>query len=335
MYWSMSVSYWLTLLLALPTSLLVVRMFIFQHDCGHRSFFRSKRANDLVGSILGLVTFTPYHAWRREHAKHHATSGDLDRRGKAGEIWTLTVDEYRESSWWRRFCYRSYRSPLVLFGLGPFYQFVIHQRLAFLIPKAWKAERRSIHQTNLGLLMCASLLSWLIGPWHLLAVQLPIMVLSASIGVWMFYVQHQFEDAFWESSENWDYVRAALDGSSYYRLPRTLQWFSGNIGFHHIHHLDARIPNYHLQACHDNNPEFGTVPQFSFWESLSCIKVSLWDERQKKMVSFATAAAMSDAFAPAMETKAIPPSQLVPRVVPVVPSVDSSPQYEVLSNSRR
>ncbi len=290
MYWSLSISYWLTLLLAVPTSLLVVRLFIFQHDCGHRSFFKSKKANDLVGSFLGIITFTPYHAWRREHASHHATSGDLDRRGKSGEIWTMTVDEFNQAGWFRRLRYRAYRNPLVLFGLGPLYQFVIHHRLAFALPSAWKMERRSINQTNLGLLLTAIALSWLVGPVSFLIVQLPIIGLAAFIGVWMFYVQHQFEEAVWESGENWDYVQAALGGSSYYRLPKILQWFTGNIGLHHIHHLDSRIPNYNLQSCHDTNPEFQQVKQLSLLESLSCAKLRLWDERRHKMVGFDAAA---------------------------------------------
>ena len=286
MVWSVNVSLWLTAAILIPTSLLVVRLFIIQHDCGHRSFFRNKNVNDWVGSFLGIITFTPYHAWRREHAAHHATSSDLDRRGKAGEIWTMTVDEYREASWARRLKYRLYRNPLVLFGVGPFYHFIIHQRLPFVIAKVCRLERQSIHWTNAALLIYGIAMSFIIGPLTFLALQLPVMTLAGSIGVFLFYVQHQFEDTFWESSENWDYVQAALDGSSHYRLPRLLQWFTGNIGLHHIHHLDLRIPNYNLQSCHNENPEFQDVKQLSLWESLMCINVKLWDEEQRKMVGF-------------------------------------------------
>lgn len=290
MYFSLSVSYWLTLLISIPTALFVVRLFIFQHDCGHRSFFKSKKTNDFIGAMLSVITFTPYHSWRREHAAHHATSGDLDRRGKSGEIWTLTVEEYYESSWTRRLCYRLYRNPFMLLGFGPFYHFVIHQRLAFVWAKSRKLERRSIHLTNLGLLAFCAAMSWLMGPVNFLLIQLPIISIAAMVGVWMFYVQHQFEEAFWEPSENWDYVQAALEGSSHYRLPKFLQWCTGNIGLHHIHHLDGRIPNYHLQACHDNNPEFQGVIEFSIMESLACLHVRLWSDELQKMVSFREAA---------------------------------------------
>ncbi len=285
MYWCLSISYWLTLLLAVPTALLTVRLFIIQHDCGHRSFFKSKRANDLVGSLLGILTCTPYHNWRREHALHHATSGDLERRGKSGEIWTLTVEEYRQAHWLLRLKYRLYRNPLILFVFGAPYHFVIHQRLTYLIPKTWKRERRGVHLNNLGLLLAFAGISLLIGPLYTLIIQLPVMTIAATVGVWLFYVQHQYEDAFWER-EDWDYVDAAIAGSSYYRLPKILQWFTGNIGLHHIHHLDSKIPNYHLQKCHNENPAFHEVTQFSLRESIPCMFLKLWDEEQGKMVGF-------------------------------------------------
>ncbi|MFT7641392.1 MAG: omega-6 fatty acid desaturase (delta-12 desaturase) [Pirellulaceae bacterium] len=306
MYLSLSVSYWLTLLISVPTALFVVRLFIFQHDCGHRSFFKSKRTNDILGAMLSVITFTPYHAWRREHAAHHATSGDLDRRGKSGEIWTLTIEEYYESSWLRRLGYRLYRNPVLLFGLGPFYHFVIHQRLVFIWPKARKLERRSIFLTNLSLLAFAGVLSWIMGPLNFLAVQLPVISIAAVVGVWMFYVQHQFEEAFWESSENWDYVQAALDGSSHFRLPKLLRWCTGNIGLHHIHHLDGRIPNYYLQACHDSNPEFQEVVEFSIMESFACMHVRLWNDELQKMVSFSEAASFIRQRAANLPSESIP-----------------------------
>ncbi len=288
-YLSLSVSWWLTMAMAFPTAMLIIRMFIFQHDCGHRSFFRSKRANDLVGQMLSVITLTPYHAWRREHAMHHASSGDLDRRGRAGEIWTMTLQEYREASWLWRFTYRGFRNPFVLFVIGPFIQFVFRQRFAFELPKEWKRERRNVYLTNLGILCLFGTLSWFLGLGTVLAIQLPVMAIASSVGVWLFYIQHQYEDAFWENNEDWDYVQAALAGSSHLRLPKWLQWFTGNIGLHHIHHLDARIPNYQLQACHDNNPELQDVVELTLWSSLGCANMKLWDESQRKMVGFKAA----------------------------------------------
>jgi omega-6 fatty acid desaturase (delta-12 desaturase) len=286
MYFCLSISYWLTLALALPTALLLIRLFILQHDCGHRSFFESKRANDLVGSLLGVLTCTPYACWRREHAMHHACSGDLDRRGKAGEILTMTVGEYRRANWLQRLYYRVYRHPFVLFGFGAFYQFVIRQRFTNQVPKTWRKERLSVHLTNAGLLLLVLLMCWLVGPLNFLLIQVPVMFLAAGIGVWLFYMQHQYEDAYWERTEEWDYVQAAMAGSSYYRLPKLLQWFTGSIGLHHIHHLDARIPNYRLQSCHDANPELQQVHEFRLWESIGCTHAKLWDESQQKMVGF-------------------------------------------------
>lgn len=289
-YLSLSVSYWLTLPLCLLTALLAVRMFIFQHDCGHRSFFKSKKANDTVGFLLGLVTMTPYHGWRREHAIHHANSGDLDRRGRGqGEIRVMTVNEYRNASRMKRLLYRIYRSPPILFCLGPFYEFVIRQRFTFFLPKAWKRERRSVYWLNLMLAGAVALMCWLVGPLSFLMVHLPIILLSTQIGVWLFYVQHQYEEAFYEHAEQWDYVEAAMAGSSHYQLPKVLQWFTGNIGLHHIHHLDCRIPNYRLQRCHDEQPEMRAVKTLTIRESFKCIFVKLWDEDQKKMVGFKAA----------------------------------------------
>lgn len=289
MYASLSYSYWLTLALLPFASLTLVRLFIFQHDCGHRSFFESKKWNDRVGRVLGVLLLTPYEFWRRAHASHHATSGDLDRRGKSGEVYTLTVKEYQDSSRMTRFFYRLYRNPIVLFCIGPFFQFVIRQRFAFELPKTWKKERRGIYWTNFGIFVVSALMCWLVGPLNFFLVQFSVMTLASVIGVWMFYMQHQYENAFWENNQDWDYVQAALDGSSYYRLPKILQWFTGNIGLHHIHHLDSRIPNYNLQACHDKNPTLQDVNEFTLLSSLSCFNVRLWDEEQGKMVGFAAA----------------------------------------------
>jgi omega-6 fatty acid desaturase (delta-12 desaturase) len=283
MYRSLAVSYWLTLALAIPTAGLLIRIFIILHDCGHGSFFKSTRANDWLGSVCGVLTFTPYFQWRHAHAIHHASSGDLDRRG-VGDILTLTVREYRTLPWWRRLGYRLYRHPLVMFGLGPVFVFLFAHR--FVSPIAGRRERRSVHLTNLALLVIFLLAGLTLGFKEFVLIQLPLMLLSSVVGVWMFYVQHQFEDTYWEEHPDWQYAAAALQGSSYYRLPKVLQWFTGNIGLHHIHHLSPKIPNYNLQRCYDDNPLFQQVTIVTFWESLKTVSLKLWDEERQKLVSF-------------------------------------------------
>ena len=244
MYLSLSVSYWLVVPLAILAGGFLIRVFIIHHDCGHGSFFKSRLANDILGFITGVLTFAPYYHWRWEHALHHGTSGDLDRRG-TGDIWTLTVQEYLECSRWKRFAYRLARNPLVLFVVAPLFLFLVKHR--FPSAKAGRRERDSVHWTNLAILGVAAGLSWIFGIKAYLLIQLSVMMVAGSAGMWLFYVQHQFEGVYWERGEAWDYTAAALQGSSFYKLPRILQWFSGNIGFHHIHHLSPRIPNYHLE----------------------------------------------------------------------------------------
>ena len=283
MYRSLEWSYWLTLALAIPTTGFLMRIFIIFHDCGHGSFFKSQKANDWVGTICGILTFTPYYQWRRDHAIHHATSGDLDRRG-IGDVTTLTVKEYLALPWHKRLGYRLYRHPLVMLVLGPTFLFLVGHRL--VSPGAGKRERDSVLWTNAALLAITLVLSWAIGPKPLLLVHLPILLLSSTAGVWLFYVQHQFETTTWEHNENWDYARAALYGSSFYRLPKILQWFTGNIGFHHIHHLSPKIPNYELQKCHEENPVFHEATTLTLLASLKSLTLRLWDEEQKKMVGF-------------------------------------------------
>jgi omega-6 fatty acid desaturase (delta-12 desaturase) len=217
---------------------------------------------------------------------HHACSGDLDRRGKSGEILTMTVEEYLKAGPWQRAGYRIYRHPFVLFGIGAFYHFVIGQRFTWRVPKTWKKERRGIHVTNAVLLCLGLAMAWLIGPWKLLLIEGPVVFLAAGIGVWLFYMQHQYEDAFWARGKDWDFVTAALSGSSYYRLPKILQWFTANIGLHHIHHLDARIPNYRLQPCYDAHSVFQQAHEFCLRDSIACVRAKLWDEDQRKMVGF-------------------------------------------------
>lgn len=283
MYRSLEISYWITLGLAVLAAGLLVRIFIIFHDCGHGSFLKSRKANDVLGFITGVLTFTPYYQWRHDHAVHHATSGDLERRG-VGDIWTLTVQEYKKSSRLKRLAYHFYRNPLVMFGVGALYLFLIRNR--FPSRSAGRRERRSVHWTNLALLLTAGLLSITIGLTNLALVQLPIIAIGLSAGVWLFYVQHQFEGAYWEQHENWDYVSAALQGSSFYKLPRILQWFTGNIGFHHIHHLSPRIPNYHLERCHKEQTMFQEIEPITVLRSLRSLTLRLWDDEGKRFVGY-------------------------------------------------
>jgi omega-6 fatty acid desaturase (delta-12 desaturase) len=285
MFFLMDASYGLALLLALPAAGLLMRVFIIQHDCGHGSYFKSKRANDFLGRFCSILTMTPYNCWRKLHAIHHATSGDLDRRGH-GDIHTLTVDEYLRLSPGKRFRYRLYRNPLVLFGIGPFLQFVVLQRFNFGMPKSWHKERYSTYLTNFLLAATVVGLSFLMGLWRFALIYVPSAALGASIGVWLFYVQHQFEEAYWQYNGDWDYFKAGIKGSSYYALPRALQWFTANIGIHHLHHLDHLIPNYRLQECMDRHPELRAVNKITLWQSLGCFRLKLWDANQGKMVGF-------------------------------------------------
>jgi omega-6 fatty acid desaturase (delta-12 desaturase) len=283
MVYALAVSYWLMLPLAILAAGFLIRIFIIFHDCGHGSFFKSKRANNAVGVVAGLLNLTPYRHWRWQHALHHGTAGDLDRRG-SGDIWTLTVQEYLQGTRWKRFAYRLARNPLVLFVVAPLYIFVVHHRLA--APTAPKRERRSVRLTNWALFGIALVMSAVIGLKTLLMIQLTVSALAGAAGLWLFYVQHQFEGAYWARSEDWDYTAAALQGSSFYKLPRILQWFTGNIGFHHIHHLSPRIPNYHLQRCHDADPFFKTIKPVTLFGSLKSLTFRLWDERRNAFVGF-------------------------------------------------
>jgi omega-6 fatty acid desaturase (delta-12 desaturase) len=283
MYRSLSFSYGLVLLLALPAAGLLMRIFIIQHDCGHGSFFKSSRANAIVGTICGVLTLTPYHQWRHEHAIHHASSGDLDRRG-VGDVTTLTVKEYLALSRWGRFCYRFYRHPLTLFVIGPVYIFMLKHR--FVGPTSRRRERNSVYLTNALLLAVFLTLGLTIGFMNLILIWLPVQINSGVMGVWLFYVQHQYENTYWRSGDDWDYATAAVMGSSYYKLPRVFQWFSGNIGFHHIHHLSPKIPNYKLQQCHEETPLFQSSTVLRFRESLKSLSLRLWDEKRQKLVGF-------------------------------------------------
>jgi omega-6 fatty acid desaturase (delta-12 desaturase) len=286
MYLALDVSYLLVLALAVPAAGFLVRVYILFHDCTHGSFLPSKRANAWLGSALGLLVFSSFQSWRHSHAVHHATSGDLDRRG-VGDVPTMTVAEYTGLSWRGRLGYRLFRNPLVMFGVGPLYAMVIQPRL--VSPSARPRIRRSVIATNIALVAFIGAACWLMGWREYLLVQVPAVLLGGAAGVWLFYVQHQFEDAYWESSEAWSYADAALRGSSYLKLPKVLQFFSGNIGLHHVHHLSARIPNYNLQRAHDENPIFHDVPTLSLWDGLRAVRLKLWDEKRGRLVTFAEA----------------------------------------------
>jgi omega-6 fatty acid desaturase (delta-12 desaturase) len=268
-----------------PAAGFLVRLFLIQHDCGHGSFFRHRLANDWVGRAIGVFTLTPYDMWRREHAIHHATAGNLDRRGM-GDIRTLTVSEYLALPFLGRLRYRAYRNPFVMFALGPTFVFVLAQRLPIgSMTVGWRPWVSTM-ATNAAIALIVVGMMWLVGIGPFLIVHVPIMLLAATIGVWLFYVQHQFDDAVWARGASWDIHEAALHGSSYYDLPAVLRWFTANIGIHHIHHLCSRIPFYRLRQVLRDHPELGKVGRVTFWKSLRSVRLALWDEYRQRMVSF-------------------------------------------------
>jgi omega-6 fatty acid desaturase (delta-12 desaturase) len=283
LYVSLQVSWLLTVPLAVLAGGLLVRVFIIFHDCGHGSFFGSSAANATWGFLTGILTFTPYYHWRGEHAIHHGSTGHLDRRG-VGDVWTMTVQEYLESSRWKRFAYRLARNPFVLFIVAPLVLFLVLQR----VPRAEanERERRSVWVMNLAVVLQVVGMCAIFGILPYLVIQLIILMIAGSVGIWLFYMQHQFEDAYWERGDDWDYEAAALQGSSFLKLPRILQWFSGNIGFHHVHHLNPKIPNYNLQRAHDEQPVFQSVPGLSLWDGLQATRLKLWDEQSDQLVTW-------------------------------------------------
>jgi omega-6 fatty acid desaturase (delta-12 desaturase) len=287
--WGLAEGFWPALVLALPAALFIVRLFIIQHDCGHGSYFRSGRLNDAIGRILGVVTMMPYAAWRRDHAVHHATCGDLARRG-IGDVTTLTVAEYRARSYWGRVAYRLYRHPLVLFMLGPVYV-LVRYRLPLTRLERDRRGWLSILGTNVAAAALCGGLALLVGPIAFLAGWGTVLLVASAIGVWLFYVQHQFAETYWRPAALWDFHTAAFEGSSFYDLPRLLHWLTGSIGFHHIHHLASRIPNYRLRACFEENLELQRgVKRVTLWGSFKTARLALWDESAQRLVSFRQAA---------------------------------------------
>jgi omega-6 fatty acid desaturase (delta-12 desaturase) len=288
---------WLGLLLAVPTGAFLLRLFLIQHDCGHGAFFRGRASNDWVGRVLGILTFTPYDYWRRSHAIHHATTGNLDARG-VGDVDTLTVAEYRALGRVRRIRYRLYRHPLVLFGLGPAYLFFLRHRLPIgMMTKGWRPWLSAMG-TNAGIAAVAGALIWAMGLKLFLLVHLPIMLVAASLGVWFFYVQHQFEHTCWDGGNDWSFHSAALHGSSYYDLPPVLRWFSANIGIHHVHHLASRIPYYRLPEVLREVPALAQCSRVTIRQSFRAVRLVVWDEEKRRLVSFAEARAKASARAP-------------------------------------
>jgi omega-6 fatty acid desaturase (delta-12 desaturase) len=279
----LDVSLWLVLLVSVPAAGFLLRTYIIFHDCTHGSFLPSKRANTWLGRVLGVIVFSPFSSWKHNHAVHHATAGDLDRRG-VGDVPTLTVAEYRARDRRGRIGYRLFRHPLVMFGIGPLYALALYPR--FIPKNARPRVRNSVLATNAALVVLIGALCWLIGWKAYLAIQLPTAWMAATAGVWLFYVQHQFEDTYWRDSDEWTYADAALRGSSYLKLPQPLQFFTGNIGLHHVHHLSARVPNYHLQRAHDSCAIFEDVPVLSLWDGLRATRLKLWDEESQRLVTW-------------------------------------------------
>ncbi len=284
-YRSLEVSYWLTLAIAAVAAFFGFRTFVLMHDCGHGSFFKNQKWADRVGVFLSIVVFTPYYAWRHAHAVHHATSGDLDRRG-IGDVWTMTYDEFHNAGRWTKLGYRLYRNPFIIFVIGPFFDFAVLMRVPYAHPRAKAREKNSVTWTNLTLLAIIIIAALTIGLDKYLLVQVPILAMASSLGVWFFYVQHQYENAYWSRHEDWDYVEASLYGSSYYQMPPVLQWLTGNIGFHHIHHLSPRVPNYRLEKCHYENEVFRQIEPLTIKTSLKSARIRLFDEDRGKMIGY-------------------------------------------------
>ncbi|MUK88636.1 fatty acid desaturase [Ornithinibacillus sp. L9] len=305
-YQSISVSIWLSLAISVIAAGFVVRIFIIFHDCTHMSFFKNKKANRILGTVTGIITHFPFEKWKRDHAIHHATSGNLDKRG-TGDVWVMTVDEYVEASFWKRLGYRLYRNPLVMFGLGPLHLFLLSNR--FNRKGAKKKERLNTYLINVSIVLIYALLIWVIGWQAFVLVQAPILFVAGFLGIWLFYVQHQFEDSYFENEEEWDYVKAAVDGSSYYKLPKVLEWITGSIGYHHVHHLSPRVPNYHLEKAHESTPPLQKATTITLISSLKSIRFRLYDEENKTFISFKEVKELLHRTKPNVQIKTNHPAQ--------------------------
>jgi omega-6 fatty acid desaturase (delta-12 desaturase) len=292
----MAVSYgvWWGLVLTVPTAAFLLRLFMIQHDCGHGAFFGRRWLDDWTGRTIGVLTLTPYDYWRRAHAEHHASAGNLDERG-VGDITTLTIAEYQALTPWGRMGYRLYRHPLVMFGIGPAWLFLIKQRLPFGMFRSGYLPWVSTMATNAAIAILTGIMIWMIGLLPFLAVHLPIVLLAGAAGVWLFYVQHQFEETHWSKVPEWQFQKAALHGASHYDLPRPLKWITGNIGIHHVHHLSSRVPYYRLPEVLRDHPELGEIGRITLWQSFHCVKLTLWDEKSDRLVSFREAAQLAAA----------------------------------------
>lgn len=286
--WALSISVWLSLAISVSAGAFLMRLFMIQHDCGHGSFFKSRSMNDWLGRTAGVLTLTPYHVWRRSHAIHHSDCGNLDRRG-VGDITTLTVSEYHDRGLWKKFTYRFYRHPITLFIIGPIYVFLFENRLPFGYFRAGWRYWISAMGSNAATLAAAAILVYFFGLGPFLWVFLPTTLIAGAIGIWLFYVQHQFEDTFWEKNPDWTVHEAALYGSSHYKLPGFLPWMTGNIGVHHVHHLYSRIPFYRLSQVLKDHPVLADIRRLTLWESFGCVKLQLWDEDSRRLVTYAQA----------------------------------------------
>lgn len=290
MYLGMRISIWIPVALILPAAGLLVRIFIIFHDCGHGSYFRSRKVNDAIGTLTGILTFTPYYHWHNQHRIHHDTAGNLDKRG-VGDVWTATVEEWGRMSKWDRLKYRLYRHPVTMFGVGSFYMFVINNR--FTKKTMDRKARMSVYIANAGLFLMAIGMASLVGMKAFLMVQLPVIYVAAILGIWLFYLQHQYEEVYWRKGENWDYKSVALEGSSYFKLPSFFRYFTGNIGFHHIHHLSPMIPNYNLARCHKENSLFSGIRPLTFIKSFKMLTLRLYNEKTREITSFRAAKTLS------------------------------------------
>ena len=296
LYRSLEYPYWVTLLLSIPAAGFLIRIFIIFHDCGHKAFFKSQVANNIIGKITGILAFTPFYKWHGQHWVHHATSANLDKRG-IGDVWTMTLDEYLQSTRWQRFIYRAFRNPFVMFFIGPVFIVFVTNRLTKRTMS--QKEKRNIYFTNLILLGLVTAVSLVIGLKALLLIQLPVILISHSIGVWLFYIQHQYDEVLWVRNTEWDYKSSALHGSSFLKLNPVFQWFTGNIGFHHVHHLSPKIPNYNLAKCHYENEIFNDIKPIILLSTFRALSLNLWDEANMRMIGFRQIPKESLGFTPA------------------------------------